>query len=74
MMWLLKSLFNQNLIMINHKSNGDFNRHIILSMTQVGLLELLVKVKIVWCCLLHKMCPFLSLKKTIKAPVLTKKS
>jgi hypothetical protein len=41
MMWLLKSSIDQNPIMINHKSNGDFNSHIILSKTQVGLLKLL---------------------------------
>jgi hypothetical protein len=36
MMWLLKSQFDQNLIMINHKSNGNFNNHIIFSRTQIG--------------------------------------
>jgi hypothetical protein len=46
MMWLLKSSFDQNLIMINHKFNSDFNSYIILSKIQVikskvGLLELL---------------------------------
>jgi hypothetical protein len=29
-MWLLKSPFDQNSIMINHKLNGNFNSHIIL--------------------------------------------
>jgi hypothetical protein len=34
-MWLLKSPFDQNSIMINHKFNYDFNSHIILSRIQV---------------------------------------
>jgi hypothetical protein len=31
---LLKLTFDQNLIIINHKSNGDFKRHIIFRGTQ----------------------------------------
>jgi hypothetical protein len=34
MMWLLKSPFDQNSIMINHKLNSDFNNHIILGEIQ----------------------------------------
>jgi hypothetical protein len=34
MMWLLKLSFDQNSIMINHKSNGNFKSHIILGGTQ----------------------------------------
>jgi hypothetical protein len=34
MSWLLKSLFDQNSIMINHKLNGDFKSHIIIGGTQ----------------------------------------
>jgi hypothetical protein len=34
MMWLLKSLFDQNSIMINHKSNNNFKSHIIIRGTQ----------------------------------------
>jgi hypothetical protein len=33
-MCLLKSPFNQNLIMINHKSNDNFNNYIIFSMNK----------------------------------------
>jgi hypothetical protein len=43
MMWLLKLLFDQNLIMINHKPDGDFNSHIILRWTKDGLVTLLGK-------------------------------
>ena len=42
MIWLLKLQFDQNSIIINHKSNADFNSHIIFSKTQVNFLELLV--------------------------------
>jgi hypothetical protein len=42
MMYLLKLPFDQNIIMINHKSNSNFNSHIIFSMMQIGLFELLV--------------------------------
>jgi K+ transporter len=42
-MWLLKSPFDQNSIIINHKSNDDFNCHIIHSRTQIDLLKLLDK-------------------------------
>jgi len=34
MMWLLKLPFDQNLIMIYQKSNGDFKSHIIFRGTQ----------------------------------------
>jgi hypothetical protein len=40
MMCPLKSQFTQNLIIINYKSNGDFNSHIILEMTQEELVEI----------------------------------
>jgi hypothetical protein len=36
MMWLLKSPFDQNSIVINNKSNGDFKSHIIIGGTQEG--------------------------------------
>jgi hypothetical protein len=39
---LLKSSFDQNLIMIIHKPNGDFKSHLIFGGTQEGLLALLV--------------------------------
>jgi hypothetical protein len=29
MIWFLKSQFDQNLITINYKFNGDFKRHLI---------------------------------------------
>jgi hypothetical protein len=45
--WLFKSLFDQNSIMINYKFNDDFNSYIILSMTQVSILELLVQPELV---------------------------
>jgi hypothetical protein len=41
MMWLLKLPFDQNPIMIDYKSNCDFNSYIIFSRTQVGFLKLL---------------------------------
>jgi len=34
MIWLLKSQFDQNLIIINHKLNGDFKSHINLGEIQ----------------------------------------
>jgi hypothetical protein len=33
MMWLLKSLLDQNSIIINHKPDNNFNIYIIFSMT-----------------------------------------
>jgi hypothetical protein len=41
-MWLLKSQFDSNSIMINHKPNDDFNNHVILGGTQEGLVALLI--------------------------------
>jgi hypothetical protein len=46
MIWLLKTSFDQNPIMINYKSNDNFNSHIILSRTQVCLIELLLIIAI----------------------------
>jgi hypothetical protein len=40
-MYLLKSQFNQNLIIINHKSNSNFKCHIIFRITREKLLTLL---------------------------------
>ena len=40
-MWLLKLLFDENSIIINHKSKCDFNSHIILNRIQIGFLKLL---------------------------------
>ena len=34
MMWLIKSIFDWNAIMINHKLNSNFNSHIIFGGTQ----------------------------------------
>jgi hypothetical protein len=36
MMRLLKSLFDKNLITINHKPNNNFNNHIVYGGTQEG--------------------------------------
>jgi hypothetical protein len=44
MKWFLKSSFDQNSIMINHKPNSDFKSRIIIGGTQEGLLELLVSM------------------------------
>jgi hypothetical protein len=41
MMWLLKSQFDQNLIMINYKSNNNFKSHIILGVIKERLIALL---------------------------------
>jgi hypothetical protein len=41
MRWLLKSSFDQNSIVINHKFNGNFKRHIIIRGTLERLLTLL---------------------------------
>jgi len=38
MRWLLKSQYDQNSIMINHKSNSDFKSHLIIGRTQEWLL------------------------------------
>jgi hypothetical protein len=40
-MWFLKSLFDQNLIVINYKLNGDFKSHLIFGVIQEKLLALL---------------------------------
>ena len=40
-MWLLKLPFDQNLIIINYKSNGDFKSHIIFKGTQDRFVALL---------------------------------
>jgi len=36
MMWLLKLLFDQNSIIINNMSNGNFKTHIIIREKQEG--------------------------------------
>jgi hypothetical protein len=41
MIWLLKLLFDQNSIIINHKFNGDFNSHIIFSKNTSGLSKII---------------------------------
>ena len=43
MMWLLKSKFDQNLIMINHKFNSNFMSHIILKENKSMLMTFMVK-------------------------------
>jgi hypothetical protein len=43
MRWVLKSPFDQNSIMINHNSNGDFKHHLVFGgrrVTQEGLITL----------------------------------
>jgi hypothetical protein len=42
MRWLLKSSFDENLIVINHNTNSDFKSHIIIKRTQKELVTLLV--------------------------------
>jgi hypothetical protein len=42
MRYLLKSLFNQNSIIIHHKSNNNFKSHITLRITQDGVVAILV--------------------------------
>jgi hypothetical protein len=43
MKWLLKSQFDQNSIVIDHKLNDNFKSHLIFGMTQEKLLVLLVQ-------------------------------